>query len=62
MFKEKEIIELLHQILAQSCQVKKKDEVNVISSENTGQIFGAINVHFDAINIYINTEDKNFFD
>lgn len=62
MFKEKEIIELLHQILAQSCQVKKKDEVNVISSENTGQIFGAINVRFDAINIYINTKDKNFFD
>ena len=25
-------------------------------------IFGAINVRFDAINIYINTKDKNFFD
>lgn len=62
MFKEKEIIELLNQILAQSGQVKNSDEVNVISSENTGQIFGAINVRFDAINIYINTKDKNFFD
>ena len=62
MFKEKEIIELLNQILAQSGQVKNSDEVSVISSENTGQIFGAINVRFDAINIYINTKDKNFFD